>query len=145
MASTLSTESKSSKPTSCQCHPEYATSVLAFKLDDLHLPKHLYSAIEHVVRCTSTRVLVLVFCALFDDEVGLSHTAHWEQVQALLTAVYAWSARVGQEQEKVTLQVDVLLKGSSVSFFPDGEWDHLFLADIASGAVYVEFFDNGSL
>ena len=117
--------------TSRQPERHFKSTIIAFKLNNLRLSKFLYSVVEDVVRCTSERVIVIVYSALFEDDARFSHTAHWEEVQSLLTAVYAWAARIGQEQGKILLQVDVLLKGSPMTELPDekNEWDHLFVVE----------------
>lgn len=114
---------------------ELSGSVLALKIKDLRFPKHFCSVVEDVVRRTSERVIVLVFCELFNDNATISHTAYWHEIQTLLTVIYTEAARIAQEQEKVLLQVDILFRGTRDVFLLNAgaELDRLFLIDNQEG------------
>lgn len=47
---------------------------------------------------------------------GISRTAHWDDVQRLLTFVYVQATKVAQDMGKILLDVNVLLKGTADAF-----------------------------
>ncbi|KAF5330715.1 hypothetical protein D9619_005346 [Psilocybe cf. subviscida] len=47
----------------------------------------------------------------YPENQALSHTQSWDAVQRILTFAYVQAARVAQEMNKVTMDIDVLLKG----------------------------------
>ncbi len=55
------------------------------------------------------------------DAPGVSRTGYFEDVQRLLTFVYVQATKVAQDLDRVLLDVDVLLKGTSTAAdaFPD--------------------------
>lgn len=112
-------------------HPLALTkSILVVKLDTLQVPHNLLPIIRAAVECTTERVLILVFCDLFNDDRHLSHTKSWNDVQRLLTLAYVEAAGVAQEKDRVLMEVDVLLRGCDTEVLNiETEWDHIFLAD----------------
>lgn len=111
-------------------------SVLLTTISHLHEPpRFLASAVEFATRHTLENLRIIFVSALFNPQAsnswkdftrapgpaesvvqdgtqGISHTEHWDDVQRLLTFVYAQATKVAQEMGKVLMDIDVLLKGS---------------------------------
>ena len=96
-------------------------SILLATLDDLSVPHHLAGIISSAARQTHKRLVILFVSKLFDkssstsqsesEEISISHTQRWNEVQNLLTFAYVQATRVAQQLDRVLMEVDVLLKG----------------------------------
>jgi len=75
----------------------------------------MYSA----ARATRDRLVIVLFCPLFNNYDGISHIDHWDDVQKLLTFVYVQATKVAQDMDKILMQVDVLLKGTDDNLSSD--------------------------
>jgi hypothetical protein len=121
--------------------PDATTShaLLLATVNDLSTPCFLAPALAGAARCVRDRLVVILFSRLFntgrrprspfvgrpektrrrdssgsvrsDSSAGVSHTECWEDIQRLLTYVYAQATAVAQDLDNVLLQVDVLLRG----------------------------------
>ncbi|OCH93432.1 Nucleotidylyl transferase [Obba rivulosa] len=103
-------------------------SVLLTTVSDLHEPpRFLTSATEFATKHTTENLRIIFISSLFNppeistssppalqphQRAGISRTEHWDDVQRLLTFVYAQATKVAQEMGKVLMDVDVLLKGT---------------------------------
>lgn len=68
--------------------------------------------IATVASRTRTRLLVILFHPSFE---GGSGTGSWAAVHKLLTHAYVQATTVAQEQDKILMQVDVILRGLDTS------------------------------
>jgi len=93
-------------------------SALLASIDDLSQPPaFLSTAIWTATRQTTANLRIVLFSHLFDGQPSaeqgtFSHTAHWDEVQRLLTYVYVQATKVSQDMGRVLMDIDVLLKGT---------------------------------
>jgi len=92
-------------------------AVLFATLDNLSVPQHLAGVISSVTQWTQERLVIVLASPLFDEPKPghnsnpIPHSENWKEVQGLLTFVYVQATNVAQQQGKVLMEVDVLLKG----------------------------------
>ncbi|TDL27410.1 Nucleotidylyl transferase [Rickenella mellea] len=106
-----------------------SNSILAFRLEHLRIPYELIPVIKVSLLHTTERILVLVFCKIFNDDQNVSHTGSWDDIQRLLTFIHVEATRIAQENDRILLQVDVLLRGTDKQVElqeSQSNWDHLF-------------------
>lgn len=96
-------------------------------------PTYLASAIATAVSRTADRLCIVLCSPYFEDRsaiprspaeerldfdvskaVTISHTEQWDEVQRVLTYVYVQATKVAQDMDKVLMDIDVLLKGTSI-------------------------------
>lgn len=104
-------------------------SILALRHDDLSNVQRLLPFVSTATRRTTQRLLVILFSDAFDDDdTNSSRAASWDAVQAALTAVYVESARIAYEEDRILMEVDVLLRGTHtvVPQLRQDAWDTVF-------------------
>lgn len=106
-------------------------SILILRLDDLQSSHKFSKPIGIASGSTTDRLLIVIFCELFNKDKGLSHTQTWNGVQRLLTFVYVEATRVAQQADRILMDVDVLLCGTDAipNIRRDTKWDHVFHCD----------------
>lgn len=111
-------------------------AILILNIDHIERLHAISQAIRTASSRTKTRLLIAIFHRDFDKAHG---TGRWAAVQKLLTHAYIEATTVAQEQEKILLQVDVILHGFSASGLADipsllDEWQEvLYLGDYIAG------------
>ncbi|KAL1743449.1 hypothetical protein HDZ31DRAFT_83384 [Schizophyllum fasciatum] len=81
-------------------------------------PDYLSVAISTCARATKSHLTIVLYSRVFnvDPECTISHSAHWDDVQKLLTRAYVSATKTAQDMNKVLMDVDVLLKGINEGF-----------------------------
>lgn len=96
-----------------------ARTILLISLDtlrELQDPSYLKSAIAQAAKGTSQQLRILVFSRLFDAQIGLHPSHHWDTLQVFLTFLYAEATAVAQEEKNILLNIEVILR--------DGDPEH---------------------
>ncbi|TFK54741.1 Nucleotidylyl transferase [Heliocybe sulcata] len=99
--------------------PDLDRALLLAHLESFDAAHSLGFAISHITSRIRTGLLIILVSDLFDSDGGVSPTAAWRDVQRLLTYVYVQATKVAQEYDRVLMDVDVLLKGTTDKL-PDG-------------------------
>lgn len=89
-------------------------AIIFATIHDLSIPHHLAAPITSAAQSSQDRLIIILVSPLFDDpNVGhdTKHIRCWKEVQSLLTFLYVQATNVAQQQDKVLMEVDVLLKG----------------------------------
>ncbi|KAK7020496.1 CTP-transf-like domain-containing protein [Favolaschia claudopus] len=89
------------------------SAVVYATLPSLAVPHFLATTIVHAAQHTRSHLLIVLLVDLLNPDRALSHTAHWNDVQQLLTFVYVQATKVAQDMNKILMNVDVLLLGSN--------------------------------
>ena len=104
----------------------YSRAILLLKLDDALGDVHrILPQIATATRQTTERLVIVFFSSAFNED--RSRTGSWDAVQTVLTSVYVESTRVAYEEDKILLDVDVLLVGTDQSIrTEETDWDAVF-------------------
>ncbi|KAL1721077.1 hypothetical protein EV715DRAFT_249420 [Schizophyllum commune] len=76
-------------------------------------PDYLSAAISTCSHATKYHLTIVLYSRVFnvDPDCTVNHAAHWDDVQKLLTRAYVSATKAAQDQNKVLMDVDVLLRG----------------------------------
>ncbi|KAI5826059.1 regulator of mushroom formation [Schizophyllum commune Tattone D] len=76
-------------------------------------PDYLSAAISTCSHATKYHLTIVLYSRVFnvDPDCTVNHAAHWDDVQKLLTRAYVAATKAAQDQNKVLMDVDVLLRG----------------------------------
>ena len=109
----------------------YSQAILALKLDDPSDVLSLLPFVTTAARQTTKRLLIVLFSDAFSERSSLSRTSSWDAVQTVLTTVYVESTRVAYEEDRILMDVDVLLKGldEGVPQLQRDGWEAVFRLD----------------
>lgn len=93
-------------------------ALLLATLPNLSVPHFLTQVITTATTHTDNRLVIVLFSRHFNTPSassetlqGLSHTQSWDSVLRILTSTYMQATKVAWEANKITMEVDVLLKG----------------------------------
>jgi len=102
---------------------ETKKSLLLATLDSLDTPHHLATAIATATAATTESLIIVLLSEYFElphavecselvplPPKHISRTEKWDEVQRLLTYVYVQATKVAQDNDKVLMDVTVLLK-----------------------------------
>ncbi|KAH9901542.1 Nucleotidylyl transferase [Cubamyces lactineus] len=106
-------------------------TLLLTTVHNLHdTPNFLASPVSTAARQTTDSLRIVILSSFFNppneshgeaegvNAPGISRTAHWDDVQRLLTFVYVQATKVAQDMGNILLDIDVLLRGTAEPF-PD--------------------------
>ncbi|KAI0636704.1 Nucleotidylyl transferase [Trametes polyzona] len=87
-------------------------------------PSFLAAPVATAARTSTYSVRIVILSDDFADEPRpsrepFSRTAHWDDVQRLLTFVYVQATKVAQDMGKILLNIDVLLRAPGDATFPE--------------------------
>jgi len=107
---------------------ELAHSILIIHLSGLKDVHNYADAIKAATEQTTERLLIILFCGVFNEDRHLNHSAVWDEVQGLLTFVYVEATRVAQDADRILMDVNVLLRGldKEVNIREEDGWQHVF-------------------
>ncbi|OJT09123.1 Phosphopantetheine adenylyltransferase [Trametes pubescens] len=107
-------------------------TLLLTTVHNLHdAPNFLAAPVSTAARTSTQGLRIVILSPFFDlppdsgsgsdgTSRGLSRTAHWDDVQRLLTFVYVQATKVAQDLGNILLDIDVLLRGTAVAdAFPE--------------------------
>ncbi|KAF9246458.1 hypothetical protein BU15DRAFT_70545 [Melanogaster broomeanus] len=115
-----------------QTHVEIQKSLLLATLDSLDTPHHLAPAIASATAATSETLIIVLLSEHFElpravecsdlvplPRIYVSRTEIWDEVQRLLTYVYVQATKIAQDNDKVLMDITVLLKDTLQANSPD--------------------------
>lgn len=115
----------------------YSKSILAVKLNKLSDVHKLLPAVATAAHQTTSRLLIVLCCEVFNADRDFSHTQHWDEIQSLFTCVYVEATRVAQEADRILLDVDVLLRGLNAEVLIENVgWDQAFRIEGGKSHVF---------
>ena len=85
-------------------------AILFLNIPNIDDPSIISSPITVAATRTRTRLLIMVFCSIFDS-VASSGSSGWDPVQKLLTHAYVQATTVSQQRNKILMNIDVILRG----------------------------------
>lgn len=105
-------------------------TLLLTTVHNLHdAPNFLATSVSTVARTSTAGLRIVILSPFFDlppdsasddHSRGVSRTAHWDDVQRLLTFVYVQATKVAQDLGNILLDIDVLLRGTAeADAFPE--------------------------
>ncbi|KIM65345.1 hypothetical protein SCLCIDRAFT_1212514 [Scleroderma citrinum Foug A] len=89
-------------------------SLFIATLDSLDTPHYLSPAIGHAAAATTDSLVVILLSPLFDLQVPvppISRTERWDDIQRILAHVYVQATKVAQDNGRILMDVNVLLRG----------------------------------
>lgn len=106
---------------------EVQHTLLLTTVHNLHdAPNFLATSVSTAARTSTTGLRIVILSSFFDlppdsdHSRGVSRTAHWDDVQRLLTFVYVQATKVAQDLGNILLDIDVLLRGTAeADAFPE--------------------------
>ncbi|KAL1944709.1 hypothetical protein VTO73DRAFT_3139 [Trametes versicolor] len=98
-------------------------TLLLTTVHNLHdAPNFLATSVSTAARTSTAGLRIVILSPFFDlppdsasddHSRGVSRTAHWDDVQRLLTFVYVQATKVAQDLGNILLDIDVLLRGTA--------------------------------
>lgn len=113
-------------------------SLFIATLDSLDTPHYLSPAIGHAAAATSDSLVVILLSPLFDLQVPvppISRTERWDDIQRILAHVYVQATKVAQDNGRILMDVNVLLRGC----------EQPLRADLATEAEVCFLVEGGTL
>ncbi|KAF9227846.1 Nucleotidylyl transferase [Gyrodon lividus] len=111
---------------------EIKKSLLLATLDSLDTPHHLAAAIITATATTTENLIIVLLSEYFQlpqavecshlvplPQKHVSRTEKWDEVQRLLTYVYVQATKIAQDNDKVLMDISVLLKHTLQVDSPD--------------------------
>ncbi|KAL5533106.1 hypothetical protein ACEPAF_4882 [Sanghuangporus sanghuang] len=109
----------------------FSHAILLLKPANLHDVHRFLPAVASATERTTERLLIVIFSELFNKDSKLSYTGCWNDLQSILASVYVESTYVSHREDRVLMDVDVLLRGfdSEVLLDRNDRWEGIFRLD----------------
>ena len=106
----------------------FSHAILLLSPANLHDVHRFLPAIASATERTTERLLIVIFSELFNRDSKLSHSGCWNDLQSILASVYVESTYVSHREDRILMDVDVLLRGfdSEVELDRKDGWEGIF-------------------
>lgn len=95
----------------------YNRSLFIASIPTLSDCQSLNTVISEAASLTKDHLLIILFSPEFDthssDGKPISRTANWTLVQRLLTLAYVSATKIAQDNDRMLMRIDVILKGEN--------------------------------